>query len=236
MASRAPQPQRSGPDLRVGREEAHPSAAAQASPARSTERALSSSHPFQEGSMRDSSNAAQGKGQSAHSRVRPSSAKWKSSFLKSPFLLLKEHEATRAGKEPVSRKPWEQDGADKATLGKTTNNSPGRALPITWLPTDLADTAPLHWQEPQERQEPGSHQSAADPTSPHPGERARKWQLQTRAVSMPYGDASSPAKLRTSSILHTKDPDSQVQKHPCSAGRASVKPQVAAVHYRHKAP
>lgn len=37
MASRAPQPQPSGPDLCVGREEAHPSVAAQASPARSTE-------------------------------------------------------------------------------------------------------------------------------------------------------------------------------------------------------
>lgn len=55
MASRAPQPQRSGPDLQVGREEAHPSAAAQASPARSTKQALSSSHPFQEGSAQDSS-------------------------------------------------------------------------------------------------------------------------------------------------------------------------------------
>lgn len=195
MASRAPQPQRSGPDLCVGREEAHPSVAAQASPACSTERALSSSHRFQEGSARDSSNAAHGKGQSsAHSRVQPNPAKWKSRSLKTAFMLLTEHEQTPARKQPALRKPWEQDGADKVTLEKTTNNFPAEALA-----THLADTAPLHWQELhwqelQQRLEPGSHQPAADPTFPQPGERAWKLKLQTEAVSVAY---RNPARLQS---------------------------------------
>lgn len=94
-------------------------------------------------------------------------------------MLLTEHEQTPAGEEPASRKPWEQDGVDKVTLGKTTNNFLPRLLPLTcW-------TWPrLHWQEPQQRQKPGSHKPAADPTLPHPGEGAWKLKLQTEAVSM----------------------------------------------------
>lgn len=34
-------------------------------------------------------------------------------------------------------------------MGKT-NNSPAWALPSTRLPTDLRDTAPVLWQEPQQ--------------------------------------------------------------------------------------
>lgn len=63
-------------------------------------------------------------------------------------------------------------------------------------------------------------------------------EVETSNSSCEHGlqEPSTPAKLRTSSILHTKDLDSQVQKQLCSAGRASVKLQVAAVQHHHKAP
>lgn len=63
-------------------------------------------------------------------------------------------------------------------------------------------------------------------------------EVATSNTSSEHGlrDPSMPAELRPSSVLHTKDLDSQVQKHLCGAGRASGKPQVAAVQYHHKAP